>query len=212
MVTAAIAAAMTLTAGHAVNASTVGGNYVVNGDFEDTTGLSFNSRGWNQFASIPGWDTYRNRGIEVQSDATLGYIDAESGDYYVELDTNRNNTIFQDIYLEAGEYRLTFQYSPRTTSTIDNDMKYFVGSALSGNIVGAPSEDYPRGEWTEVTERFTVAVGDTYRLRFKATGTSNSLGALVDTVSIAAVPLPASALMLLAGVGAIGAMKRRRKA
>jgi len=67
-----------------------------------------------------------------------------------------------------------------------------------------------------VSQVFKVdANGAPIRLTFGATGRNDSLGGLIDTVSIAAIPVPAPFLMLGAGVvglAGFGARKRSGKA
>lgn len=53
----------------------------------------------------------------------------------------------------------------------------------------------------------TLRLVDTTARRGQSTG-----GFDVDVISVAAVPLPASGLLLLAGMGGLGALRRRRKA
>jgi hypothetical protein len=213
--TMAAAAALALSATSAMSAT------VVNGSFEDITGVTLNSSGWSFFSSIPGW-TGSPTG-EVQSAPTISAVDAQDGKYYVELDTNQNSTIFQDIAFDAGKYKLSFWYSPRVPAAHNpsgstNDMTFAVGSLLSGSVTGAPNPTFPRGVWTEVSSIFTVATAGTYRLSFSGAGAENEsngcgdCGALIDNVSISAVPLPASALFLLAGIGGLGALRARRRA
>ena len=66
-----------------------------------------------------------------------------------------------------------------------------------------------RGTWTEIVARFTVGTDGLYALQFGATGTADTLGGLIDNVSISAVPLPAAGWMLLAGLGGIAMVRRR---
>ena len=74
-----------------------------------------------------------------------------------------------------------------------------------GMIDGALNSAFRWGQWMEVTSRFSVATAGTYSLSFFAQYGSyyqgcGNCGALIDNVSISAVPLPASALLLLAAV------------
>lgn len=201
-----------------VMASSVGAATVVNGSFEDIGNGSFNGGGWNLFGGIPGWTG--DPLVEIQSDKTLNSIDAQDGDNYAELDTNTDGSIFQDIFLTAGAYQLSFWYSPRVNdlNTSTNDMNYSVtagGSLLSGDILGAPNPDFAFGEWTEVVSGFVLGADATITLTFGAQGGSHypgcgNCGALLDNVSISAVPLPAGGALLVAGLGAFGLMRRRQ--
>lgn len=194
------------------NAATI----VQNGSFEDGPAVS----NWQIFGSIPGWEADPN--IEIQTAGTLGSIDPQEGDRYAELDTNQNSRIYQNLMLDAGTYLLSFFYSPRVNDTSDdantNDMTYSV-AGLSGSILGAPAlGEFEHGKWTEVTGYFTVADDNTkVELSFQASGETptdgcGNCGALLDNVSIAAVPLPAGLLLMLSAVGAFGFARRRTQA
>lgn len=200
-------------------AGSAGAATIQNGSFEDVTGLTFNGQGWNHFASVPGWTGAPN--VEIQSNNTLGSIDAQDGIRYAELDTNQDAGIFQDIFLTAGRYVLSFWYSPRVNDpqTTTNDMFYSAvgsGTLLSGSINGAPNPMYPHGAWTNVTGSFDVLSDETVRLSFFANGGSlykgcGNCGALIDNVTLAPapVPLPAGGALLLGGLAAFAAMRRR---
>ena len=197
--------------GSAASAATV-----VNGSFEDGPAVS----NWQIFGSIPGWSADPN--IEIQTADTLNSIDPQDGARYAELDTNTNSRIYQSIILDAGTYLLSFFYSPRVNDTSadadTNDMSYSVAD-LSGSIIGAPTPgEFEHGEWTKVTGYFTVgADGTEVELSFQASGETptdgcGNCGALLDNVSIAAVPLPAGLLLMLSAVGAFGFARRRTQA
>ncbi len=209
------AAALALSGTSAMSAT------VANGSFEDIGSLTLNSSGWSFFTSIPGWTGSPNG--EIQSAPTISAVNAQDGRYYAELDTNKNSTIYQDVMLDAGKYLLSFWYSPRVPasgnpSASTNDMTFAVGSLLSGSVNGAPNAAFPHKVWTEVTSLFTVGTAGTYRLSFSGAGAQDEsngcgdCGALIDNISISAVPLPASALFLLAGIGGLGALRARRRA
>lgn len=213
-----------LTACAVVFASTAGAatiensNLVVNGSFEDIGDGSFNGRGWNHFSDVPGWTGDPN--VEIQSNSTLGSIDAEDGVRYAELDTNQDAAIFQNIALEAGTYDLSFWYSPRVdaTMTSTNDMTFSVASLATSYIdtliSGAPNVLFPHGEWTNIVSTFTLTTAEIITLTFAATGGSffagcGNCGALIDSVSIAAVPLPAGLLLMLSAFGVFAFVRRR---
>ena len=49
-----------------------------------------------------------------------------------------------------------------------------------------------------------------YDLQFAAAGRGNSVGGLIDNVSLAAVPLPATGLGLIGALAGLTALRRRR--
>ena len=212
------------TACAVVFASTAGaatitnGNYVTNGSFEDIGEGSFNRAGWNHFSDVPGWTGEPN--IEIQSNSTLGSIDAQSGVNYAELDTNQDAAMFQNIALDAGTYDLSFWYSPRVdaSNTQTNDMTFSVASLATNYIdtliTGAPNALFPHGGWTNVVSTFTLNTAEMITLTFAATGGSffggcGNCGALIDNVSVAAVPLPAGLLLMLSAFGVFAFARRR---
>ncbi len=225
----AIAGALLLASGtaHAV---------VLNGNFEDVSSsvpnfglVNGNSlsdlagrtgrRSWDVYDSLPGWRTGSGAGIEVQSNGTLGSINAHSGQHYIELDShprgNSNSSMEQDVTLGVGSYELSFWYSPRNHQTDSNGIDYSISDGLlAGSITGPGTipQVTSVGNWSLVTARFMVGVAGDYTLSFAATGRQNTLGGFVDTVSIAAVPLPAAGLLLPVGFAVLVAAKRRRKA
>jgi hypothetical protein len=184
---------------------------VVNGGFEDPA-LATNT--WAVFSNITGWSTTSGAGIEVENGtAGAGLILAHSGQNKVELDSHNNSAMKQDVVLAAGNYLLSFFYSPRTADVGDNTINYSVGDLVSSSVVG-PVGLTSVGVWTEIKALFTVKTGGTFALTFAADGVNNSLGGFIDDVSItpSPVPLPAAGLLLLGGLGGLAAAKRRRKA
>jgi hypothetical protein len=195
------AAALTLASLGTAQAATV-----VNGSFEDHPAVS----NWAVFDTIPGWTTTSGAGIEIQTNATLGTIDAHDGNSYVELDSHNNSSMEQVISFAAtGLYELSFWYSPRRDRIASNTIAYFFDGISLGSVSG-PDGTTAVGSWTEITALFTVdTIGD-YVLAFAAEGTDDSYGGLIDDVSISAVPLPAGGLLLLTALGGLGLARRRK--
>ncbi|SET70334.1 VPLPA-CTERM sorting domain-containing protein [Paracoccus homiensis] len=188
---------------------------VVNGGFEDVSGLNkggLNKGKYGIYESISGWTKATGGGIELQNNATLGNRDANSGNWYVELDSTRNSSMYQDItFSTAGVYAMSFFYAPRTKTPGDNGVSYSIANGSSELVSGLVDGVAP-ADWMKVTSgSFKVDAGDTLRLTFSAEGISNSLGGFIDDVSIAPVPLPASALLLMGALSGMGIAARRRK-
>lgn len=232
---ALLAATAVLLLGTAANAATV-----MNGGFEVDPGVDGLKNG-NDFSAMAGatgtssWDIWQSdqagissdfgwqtnaspsapfEGVEIQTAGTLTQIDPKSGNYYAELDSDQNSTIWQDIILDVGQYVLTFFYSPREEDIATNG----ITTSLSGGLLAPLTTNGPGGvdgtavgTWTEITRFFEVKTAGTYTLTFDASGSSESLGGLIDDISVSVVPLPASALLLLGGLGGLAAMRKRRK-
>ena len=193
-----VAASCLAFAGAAAHAGTI----VSNGSFEDPLNGDLNNRGWNFFDSVPHWDGDPN--VEIQTQPTLGLTPAD-GANYVELDTNQNTKISQTINFDhAGDYVLSFYYSPRVpeayASGSTNDMGFsIVGSGsnsgvwdpLNGMIQGAPDETYKVGEWTQVLSTFSIVDTGSYVLSFFGAGLDNegsSVNRCGDCGAVAAWP------------------------
>ena len=201
---------------------------VTNGSFE--TGVPGNARGlnfksnfnnlntsgssWDVWKRLNGWTTRSGPGIEVQSNRTLSTIDAQDGTKYVELDSNANSSMGQNIALKAGQYLLSFWYSPRTADPKTNGIEYAVGKLVSGTATNGKPVGASPGRWTLVSTLFTVKKAGSYLLAFGASGRNDSYGGLIDNISVdpAPVPLPAAGVGLMLGLGSLAAMRRRRKA
>lgn len=205
---------------------------LTNGSFEDSTAVlgknnnaSFSQlntgpgASWDVWDSLNGWTKGSGSGIEVQSDRTLGSIDAHEGVHYVELDSNNNSSMFQDVFLSAGEYVLSFFYSPRTGNVNTNGIDVSLGGAYSESFAGpGGSLGSAVGAWTAIVRNIQIATDDTYRLTFGASLANDSYGGLIDNIALvsnnsapAPVPLPAPALLLGAALGGLGLTRKMRK-
>ena len=203
---------------------------VVNGDFETDPGVAGKKHGqsfsqlnsgpgssWDTWDSLAGWQADGGYGIEVQSNRTLGSIDAYSGSHYVELDSDNNSSMYQDLTLDTGRYDLRFAYSPRTNDPATNIIDFGVSGLFSASVAG-PSGTHAVGQWSLISYVFDVTTAGTYRLSFAASGTSDSYGGLLDAVSLRGpsdapppVPLPAPALLLGAALAGLGLLRRKSR-
>jgi len=106
-------------------------------------------------------------------------------------------------------------------------MTYTATFDLAGNhVVGYPDNDtvavsfgtasqsysnFAKNQgWTTFTLNFTAATTGSTVLSFKNSGSDN-VGLLLDNVNVAAVPEPGEWAMMLAGLGIVGFMARRRR-
>ena len=180
---------------------------IINGSFEQSVTLSNGS--WttlNTAGATSGWISGAN-GYEVRYNVAGT---AKDGNYFVELDTRGNSAISQIVQTTLGQtYNLSFWYSPRagvaeTSNTIEALWNGGVVMTVTGN--GNTSSN-----WTEQTLLVT-GTGGLDTLTFRAAGTSDSYGGSLDKVSMTtAVPEPETYAMLLAGLGLMATVARRRK-
>jgi len=189
-------------------------NIVTNGSFEDTQ-LSYG--GWGIFNSIDGWNLSAGSlgsGIEVQNHAAGSSFD---GNNLVELDSDGNTGIFQDLSTQVGKtYQLTFAFSARPQADrITNDTD--VLNVNWGNTQIAHLTADSTGLADTVWKTFTynlVATSAITRLSFNNFGSvSDTFGTYLDKVSVTgvtAVPEPGSIMGLLA-FGAFGAISLRKR-
>lgn len=228
-------------------------NLITNGSFEITaptdpaTGLinkatyanmPTSGASWDVFNALPGWTSGANdAGIEVQTARTGVPVDPYDGKYHVELDSDNdyadgggpsfsNSSMSQTIAgLGAGDYKLSFAYSPRTNPETDSRIDFSFGSLFSGSVTsglttsgaavtGASLNPTPTaiGSWSIATVFFNILAGGDYTLTFSANGTDNELGGFIDDVQLSAVPLPAPALLLFGAVASFGMFRRLQKA
>ena len=180
-------------------------NIVVNGSFETPT---VTPGGFALFPSIPGWSLASGPSIEVQNNFN-GV--AFAGLQNVELDSQGNSAIYQDLVTTPGMYMLSFAYSPRPgwgENTMQVSWNGVVLSTLNSNGVGLTNTN-----WT-VYNYNVMATGPSTRLQYASLGTSDSFGAYLDNVIVdnAAVPEPASITLCVAGLGTLLVLRRKQSA
>ena len=177
---------------------------VTNGSFEHPGLLS-----WGIQSSIEGW-TGGAYGIEIQPSGTVGGVSAFDGNQYVELDTTANSSMWQDLGTKTSStYTLSFAYMARPDNAgggRSNTIEVWWGGSRLGSFTGSSKV----GAWTEVEFYDLAALSSSTRLEFRAAGTSDSYGGFIDGIVVSAVPEPESYALLLAGLGLVAAMARRR--
>ena len=157
--------------------------------------------------SALGVFTAGSNGVEIQRNYP-GLSPADSGSQLVELDVAANSSIYTAI--SGGNYTLKFAYSARPgVGAASNGIDVFIGSTLLGSYA-EDGTGLNNTAFSIKTLNFTTGGGN---LSFVASGTNDSLGGFIDSVSLqAAVPEPASWAMMLGGFGLIGgAMRSRRR-
>ncbi|WAC72965.1 DUF642 domain-containing protein [Roseateles sp. SL47] len=178
-------------------------NLLVNGSFESNV---LRNGTWANFGSIDGW-TVGNKGVEVRDNISGSALDGQN---FVELDSTGNSSISQSFATVAGyTYELSFSYAnrPDNRGAASNGISWSVGS-LSGTVGQNTSTS-----WATYTTTF-VGTGDVMTLSFAGIGRSDSYGTSLDNVSvsvISTVPEPQSYALMLAGLGTVTLLSRRRR-
>jgi hypothetical protein len=150
------------------------------------------NNGWDVYESLPGWFTSDGHGVELQRNIVTS---SAHGNHHVELDSHprgaSNSVITQTInFLDINaEYLMEFSYKPRTNNENDNGINVFWYDVapdfyVSSNAVF--SIDNKRSEqknWKTQSVNLT-AENNIMNLSFGAFGTENTLGGLIDNISL----------------------------
>jgi len=174
-------------------------NLVSNGSFEDTVQ---GSGTWNIYSTLPGGWT--GGSIELRNNVAGT---AQEGVNFVELDTNRNSSMSQNILTGAGTYELSFWYSARPNVAAGSNGLAFSFGGLNGSVL-VNVAGQAQNLWKHYTGSVTLT-GPTL-LTFSAIEKSDSYGGSLDNISVTAVPEPETYAMLLAGLGMMGFVAHRR--
>ena len=181
---------------------------------------------------MANWDTDLTSGVEVRRNVA-GV--AQEGYNFIELDTHYGNFngatfdsnsggnstkswISQTVNTSADQlYRLSYHYSPRAGSQSgDNQINVFWNGVQlgGGTYTNSGSGSGQSGNWTnwQLFEFDVVGNGNTGTLKFADASSPNTYGGSLDNVSlVAAVPEPETYALMMAGLGAVAFMARRRR-
>lgn len=179
-------------------------NLVVNGSFEDYASVTAGT--WRNFGSGYGWET-SNLGVEIRNNVAGTAAD---GVRFAELDTTGNSWIFQTIHTDPFQtLELSFSYAPRAgVASNSNGIQVFWNTLSLGAITGNGSNG---SSWFDLVYDVQADASGFGVLKFAAIGNSDRLGGSLDNIAVSVVPEPGSAAMLLAGLGILAAVSRRRR-
>ncbi|NMP29944.1 DUF642 domain-containing protein [Thalassotalea sp. M1531] len=169
-------------------------------------------RGWDVFEALPGWRTTAGNGIELQKGVVTN---SQHGSHHIELDSHQrggsNSMMTQtiDSLIIGNEYLLEFFYKARTNNKNDNGINvywYDTPTAFDASMEAMYIADATRREtpnWQKQSVVFT-ATASSMELSFASVGKQNTLGGLVDNVSlnqITQVPEPSILVLLMLSLG-----------
>ncbi len=192
-----------------------GYNFLVKSGTADTTGFTSLAGNLDYLYGPDGG----NKGF-INNFATNGLTDSSlSGGNYLLLDgdTNFHGAVSQTIGgLTVGQlYALTFEWAGASWATTPGNTTHkldvtFGGLTQSTNTLALGPKGF--SGWKTATMNFT-ATSATQTLSFLAQGTPNGLPPtlLLDNVTMAAVPEPATWAMMLVGFAMVGASVRYRR-
>lgn len=190
----------------AIAATTATPAMAVTNFFTDFDSYSVPFGGYVIIPSVEGWTATAGDGIELQNHAAGTPFSSPN---LVELDSNNNSEMSRMI--DAGSYVLDWYYSARPGEAAEtNPIRIIVDSVGSAAITlsGIGNTDT---QWVHYQAFFTTQTS-TF-LRFRAEGTSDSLGGYLDNINLVgtAVPEPSTWAMLIFGFGLVGFVSRRRR-
>jgi hypothetical protein len=136
-----------------------------------------------------------------------GWLCAPGGGNCVDLDgsVGQAGVLSNTLSLTAGTtYTATFDIAGNQRNYGDDVVDITFGSSTLSSSFSS------NAAWTTYSLSFTPSVSGDYALTFHNLGGDNQ-GAVLDNVSIQAVPEPETYAMMVAGLGLMGVVARRRK-
>lgn len=204
------AASLVLAASGAANA-----NLISNGSFENNP---LGSGSWSVYSGLPSWNVYQGAGIEVQRSGTV--VDAQDGNYYVELDShgdNSNTFITQQVngLTVGGDYNLSFFYQARTDNGMnDNGIDVYWGGPTEDDVDLIFGIENKKASEMNGWEQYILtlqATAETMFVGFNADGKENTLGGFIDNVTLTQAPEPSTLALLGLGLVAFGIRRKATK-
>ena len=187
-------AAAALMAGAAASAAPVFSDNFDN----DTLGL-------NTTVFLGGW-TVSNGTVDTIGNPNF-FDEIPGNGRYIDLDgsTSHAGVFSNSVNLAAGTtYVMTFSLAGNHRGYSADTVDVAFGSSTAQYVLNSSDA------LTQYSVSFTTGAGGATAFSFHNHGGDN-VGALLDNVSIAAVPEPETYAMLLAGLGALGFAARRRR-
>ena len=153
--------------------------------------------------------------MDLVNSGNFGLTCVGSSGNCVDLTGTAPGGLSRMIDLAAGLYSLTFQF---TGNQLDNDPPGTVRPVSSFNVTfnGVTNTITPASNSGAMFQTFTstyeVLTGGPVTLAFSQNaGGDEFRGSIIDSISIAAVPEPATWALMLLGFGVVGSAIRRRR-
>lgn len=197
---------------------------IVNGGFEDVPAFSATDSA-NRYKPlpggtlIPGWRV-TGEGVDAVTENAPNWF-VRTGTYAIDLDgssadEDTRGGLAQIVTgLQIGtQYRLVFWADANAGTATPPDQKLArvslrstTGTFLVADDISVVTNQVE--DWVQFVYTFT-ADATSATLRFRSLMTGGQSGLLLDDVALTVVPLPFALPMFLAGLGALGLIRRRR--
>lgn len=182
-------------------------NLIVNGGFESST---FNGN-FTTFSAgstgLTGW-TITTGSVDLINQ----YWAPSSGNYSLDLSGNQDGTISQSFATVIGQkYVVSFDMAGNPDDKAIDPEKYLQVGLSQEPLYTVNTTQTSRNNMGWITKSFVFqAVSAQSTLHF-AGGQESAYGVALDNISVTAVPEPETFAMLLAGLGVVGAVARRKR-
>jgi len=184
-----------------------GPNLITNGGFESST---FNG-GFTTFAAgstaLTGWTIGQD-----SVDLINTYWAPASGSYSLDLSGNYDGTISQSFATVIGQkYVVSFDMAANPDDHGD-PVKVMQAGLSQQPLYSFSSVGHTHANMGWTTQSFSFIAAASNSTLFFASLQDSAGGVALDNISVTAVPEPETYAMLLAGLGLMGAVARRRRA
>jgi hypothetical protein len=191
---------------------------VQNGEFEQPAVVG----DWTAFAAVPGWSTTDPAGFELWSQGAFGSpvngFDTNPTGQHLEINHTLNlTTISQSFVVPTSLADLSATLSFDAWTRNSGTAQYWVTGSSSGSILAALPIQSVVDSWFPNTQILSVLQGETVTINFQTLTGDSANSVHLDQVSFlvnqspSEIPEPATAVLVLIGLGAVVAATRHRR-